>query len=82
MRVRRDVADSLENRQSDIRRGYLVREVFANEAWDLVLVLKCVPTGNHPTGTVTEQEDRQARRTRLDDIDEGCDGSSVGGGYR
>src|SRR5499427_1052210 len=70
VRVRRHVADPLEDRQRDVRRWHLVREVLTDEARDLALVFQRVAAGDYATGTVTEEEHRQARLVRLDYVDE------------
>src|SRR5262249_45969792 len=46
------------------------REVLANEACDLILVLQRIAAGNHATCAVTEQIHRQARLARFHEVDE------------
>ena len=60
VRVRRQVAEPLQHRQREVRRGHLEREALADQARELVLVLERVATGDHAAGAVTEQEHRQA----------------------
>src|SRR5262245_47319835 len=70
MRVRRQVADPLDNRDREVRRRGLVREVLADEAGKLVLVFQRVTTGDHAARAVAEQEYRQASLASLHAVDE------------
>ena len=70
VRVRRDVAQPLEHREREVRRGHLEREALADQPRELRLVLERVQARDDAAGAVTEQEHRQARLARFRERDE------------
>src|SRR5262245_6350096 len=59
------MAESFEHREREVRRGYLMREVLANEPRQLRLMIERVYAGHDAAGAMSEQEDRQSRLTRF-----------------
>ena len=59
VRMRREVAQALEDGQREIGRRHLEGEALADESRELGLVFERVDAGDDAAGAVPEQEDRQ-----------------------
>ncbi len=70
MRMRYKVAYRLQNRECEIRRRHLEREILANEAGNLGAVIEGIQARYHATGAMTEQENRDTGLARLRELDE------------
>ena len=58
LRVRRDVAQSLENGEGEIGSRQLVREALADQSRQLSLMIERIETGDDAARAVTEEEKR------------------------
>ena len=77
VRVRRQVADALEDGEREVGRVHLERKALADQTGDLVLILQRVDARDHAARAVAEQVDRHAGFALLRDLDEHRDVADI-----